>query len=160
MTLYENIQVLEPFFHSIRKHQSYFIVDVKIPSGWSFKENVVSVQETVGFKDNGVKGEFRFLSFYTKQENEDIQTSVNTILEVIRVNQEREEKERLLQEKIIELKRQFETSDLTSLKGLHFDFSEPVTTGNVEIDEQTEDEEETEDEDGSEGIRMVEQGAE
>lgn len=152
MTLYENIQVLEPYFHSIRKHQSFFIIDVKIPKGWSFKENVVKVQESVGFKDNGVKGEFRFLSFYTKQENQEVETSVSTILDVINTNQEREEKERLLQEKIIELKRQFEVTDLDSLKGLHFDFSEPTETNEETLEE--------EDEDGSEGIRLAEQGAE
>lgn len=153
MTLYENIQQIEPYFHSIRKHQSFFIVDVKLPKGWDFKQTVVEVSENVGFKDNGIKGEFRFLSFYTKQENEKVELSISTIKEVIRLNQEREEKERLLQEKIIELKRQFETSDLDSLKGLHFDFSEHTELSEEEI-------EETEDEDGSEGIRMVEQGVE
>jgi hypothetical protein len=149
MTLYENIQVLEPFFHSIRKHQSFFIIDVKIPEGWSFKENLVPVQETIGFKDNGVKGGFRYLSFFSKQEDKEIELSKKTILDIIKVNQEREEKERLLQEKIIELKRQFEVTDLDSLKGLHFDFSEPtVTNESLEI------------EDSNEGTRLAEQGAE
>lgn len=156
MTLYENIQVLEPYFHSIRKHQSFLIVDVRIPKAWTFKESLVPVKEVVGFKDNGIKGEFRFLSFYSEQDNEKVELAINTILEVINTNQEREEKERLLQEKIIELKRRFETNDLDSLKGLHFDISEPTET----TTELTQDEEikETEDEDGSEGNRLVEQG--
>lgn len=158
MTLYNNIQQLEPYFHSIRKHQSFFIIDVKLPKGWTFKETVVKTQETVGFKDNGVKGEFRFLSFFSKQENEDIELSLSTIKEVINTNQEREEKERLLQEKIIELKRKFEDGDLDTLKGLHFDYSEPTNTS-VEIEEE-ESVEETEDEDGSERITMAREGAE
>lgn len=142
MTLFENIQVLEPFFHSIRKHQSFFIIDVKLPEAWSYKELVVDLKDVVGVKDNGVKGGQRFLSFFSKQTNEDIQKSNGLILEVIRVNQEREEKERLLQEKIIELKRKFEDSDLDSLKSLHFEYSEPSTV----MDEVETFEEEIEDE--------------
>jgi hypothetical protein len=155
MTLYENIQQLEPYFHSIRKHQSFFIIDIKIPKDWTFKNIVVREKEVVGFKDNGIKSDFRFLSFYTKQENIDIETSIGIINDVINTNQEREEKERLLQEKIIELKRKFEDGDLDTLKSLHFEVSQETV---VSTDEETVNE--TEDEDGSERVTMAREGAE
>lgn len=144
MTLYDNIQLMEPFFHSIRKHQSFIIIDIKLPESWTYKSDVVGVKETIGVKDNGIKGGKRFLSFFSKQTDSDIDLSVTTILSVVNGNQEREDKERLLQEKIIELKRRFETNDLDSLKGLHFEVSKETEVSGME--EEMTDTKETKDE--------------
>lgn len=133
MTLYENIELMEPFFHAIRKHQSFFIIDVTLPTQWTYKDEVVSVKGDIGVKDNGVKGDKRYLSFYSKSESIHVQLAVNTILKVITNNEEREEKDRLLQEKIIELKRRFETTELDKLKDLHFEVNNEETN-NEEIE--------------------------
>ena len=108
----------------------------------------------VGFKDNGLKQTKRFLSFITKTNENDINKSVDTILKIVGTNLEREAKERLLEEKIIELKRQFEVSDLDTLKSLQFELNDDVKSETLE-DTKTE----VEDLDDEE-VRLVEQGTE
>jgi hypothetical protein len=128
MTLFKNIQVFEPYFHSIRKHQTFLIIDVKLPNDWEYKTVTQEVAEQIGVKENGVKEGFKFVSFFSKQNEEEVELSVSTIKKVIDTNLEREEKERLLQQKIIELQRQFEVSSLDDLKSLSISFSEPTIT--------------------------------
>tara|TARA_B110000483_G_C17994507_1_gene464853 strand:- start:6 stop:443 length:438 start_codon:yes stop_codon:yes gene_type:complete len=145
---------MEPYFHSIRKHEEYLIIDIKLPEDWRYKDIVQSVRDVVGFKDNGLKQTKRFLSFITKTNENDINKSVDTILKIVGTNLEREAKERLLEEKIIELKRQFEVSDLDTLKSLQFELNDDVKSETLE-DTKTE----VEDLDDEE-VRLVEQGTE
>jgi len=154
MTLYQHIESMEPYFHSIRKHEEYLIIDIKLPEDWRYKDIVQSVRDVVGFKDNGLKQTKRFLSFITKTNENDINKSVDTILKIVGTNLEREAKERLLEEKIIELKRQFEVSDLDTLKSLQFELNDDVKSETLE-DTKTE----VEDLDDEE-VRLVEQGTE
>lgn len=150
MSLYSHIEKMEPYFHSIRKHKGFFIIDIKLPDDWRYKDITFEKKDVVGFKDNGLKDGKRFLSFFSKQEEDGIENSVNTVLEVIDSNKEREAKESLLREKMVELKKQFEQTDLDTLKSLEFVFEAPA-------EEETEIEEiETDDE----GVRLVEQGTE
>jgi hypothetical protein len=147
MSLYNHIEKMEPYFHSIRKHKGFFIIDIKLPDDWRYKDITFEKKDVVGFKDNGLKDGKRFLSFFSKQEEIDIENSVNTVLEVIESNKEREAKESLLREKMIELKKQFEQTDLDTLKSLEFVFD---STEKIE----------TEIESHDEGSELVEQGTE
>jgi hypothetical protein len=147
MSLYNHIEKMEPYFHSIRKHKGFFIIDIKLPDDWRYKDITFEKKDVVGFKDNGLKDGKRFLSFFSKQEEIDIENSVNTVLEVIESNKEREAKESLLREKMIELKKQFEQTDLDTLKSLEFVFD---STEEIE----------TEIESHDEGSELVEQGTE
>jgi len=147
MSLYNHIEKMEPYFHSIRKHKGFFIIDIKLPDDWRYKDITFEKKDVVGFKDNGLKDGKRFLSFFSKQEEIDIENSVNTVLEVIESNKEREAKESLLREKMVELKKQFEQTDLDTLKSLEFVFD---ATEEIE----------TEIESHDEGSELVEQGTE
>ena len=147
MSLYNHIEKMEPYFHSIRKHKGFFIIDIKLPDDWRYKDITFEKKDVVGFKDNGLKDGKRFLSFFSKQVEIDIENSVNTVLEVIESNKEREAKESLLREKMIELKKQFEQTDLDTLKSLEFVFD---STEEIE----------TEIESHDEGSELVEQGTE
>jgi len=147
MSLYNHIEKIEPYFHSIRKHKGFFIIDIKLPDDWRYKDITFEKKDVVGFKDNGLKDGKRFLSFFSKQEEIDIENSVNTVLEVIESNKEREAKESLLREKMVELKKQFEQTDLDTLKSLEFVFD---STEEIE----------TEIESHDEGSELVEQGTE
>lgn len=147
MSLYNHIEKMEPYFHSIRKHKGFFIIDIKLPDDWRYKAITFEKKDVVGFKDNGLKDGKRFLSFFSKQEEIDIENSVNAVLEVIESNKEREAKESLLREKMVELKKQFEQTDLDTLKSLEFVFD---STEEIE----------TEIESHDEGSELVEQGTE
>ncbi len=136
MSLYSHIEKMEPYFHSIRKHKGFFIVDIKLPDDWRYKDITFENKDVVGFKDNGIKDGKRFLSFFSKQEEVDIENSVNVVLEVINSNKEREAKESLLREKMVELKKQFEQTDLDTLKSLEFVFESTEEIEETEIDDE------------------------
>ena len=146
MTLFKNIQLIEPYFHSIRKHKEYFILDVKMSSNWGYKREVQPYNDTVKVKHNGEENGMSYISFYTQYTEEGVDIVVNCVMDVIRLNQEREEKERLLQIKMNELKRQFESTDLEVLKSLSFEYSESTNM----VDESSEFNEEKNVEDESE----------
>jgi hypothetical protein len=59
------------------------------------------------------------------------------IKNIIKYNLEREEKDRLFETKVEELKKLFEKQNLDKLKGLYFDISEP-TTKKIELEDDEE----------------------
>lgn len=150
MSLFTNLQLIEPYFFSIRKHKEFFILDVSLPSTWSYKRETLPYNDKIKVKHNGEENGMSFISFYTQYTEEGVDYVVNCVMDVIRLNQEREEKERLLQLKMDELKRQFESTDLEVLKGLSFEYTEPSTSLESDSDEEFNDEivEEDESEDG------------
>ena len=64
------------------------------------------------------QGDGIFLSFVSKPD-EELEVLINVIEELINHNLEREEKERLLREKVVELKELFKQNSLSELKGLN-----------------------------------------
>lgn len=148
MTLFKNLQLIEPYFYSIRKHKEFFILDVSIPNTWGYKREVTPYSDSIKVKHNGEENGMSFVSFYTQYSEEGVDAAVNCVMDVIRLNQEREEKERLLQVKMNELKMQFESTDLDRLKSLHFEYSEPtvaIDTDSVVFNEEKVEEDESED---------------
>ena len=60
------------------------------------------------------------ISFVSEISEEDVETTYKNIQSIIKYNLDREEKERLFNEKVNELKSLFEKQNLTNLKGLEF----------------------------------------
>ncbi len=58
----------------------------------------------------------------------------NNLKSIIKYNHDREEKEKLFQNKVEELKNIFEKQDLTSLKNLNFE----LKTGKIELEDEEE----------------------
>jgi|TARA_R110002020_G_scaffold31127_1_gene97417 hypothetical protein len=116
--MYKQIDALLPFFAGIRLHETYFIVDLNLPAGWVFSEvygdNIATRVNTT--YENGSQSVSLFSTF-----NEQ---TVDKILEVAKLiiqnNEEREEKERLLQVKKMELEKLFIESNLQDLKEMSF----------------------------------------
>ncbi len=116
--MYKQIESLLPFFAGIRLHETYFIVDLTLPSGWVFSElygeNIATRVNTTF--ENGSQSVSLFSTFEEK--------TVTKILEVAKLiiqnNEEREEKERLLHVKKMELEKLFIESNLQDLKEMSF----------------------------------------
>jgi hypothetical protein len=70
----------------------------------------------------------RLFSYVTEISEDGVQKISYSIKSIIKYNLEREEKERLFEIKVEELKKLFDKQNLEKLKGLHFDISEPITT--------------------------------
>ena len=66
-------------------------------------------------------------SYVSQINEEDIEKVYDNLKNIIKYNLEREEKDRLFETKVDELKKLFEKQNLDKLKGLYFDISEPVS---------------------------------
>ena len=118
MAIFSEIENLRPYFYGIRLHDDYFIVDLNVPSNWTILEmygkNVAS-KINGGNKDN-TQSISLFSSYNSAMVNE-VFASAKLIL---KINLEREEKDRLLEVKRIELEKMFMENNLESLKNMSF----------------------------------------
>lgn len=125
MSLYKEFSSLFPYLQSVRKLKNYLSFDVSFPESWKLPKKYVE-EDKILQQESPVQGEklFSFVSEFNEQEVEKI---VDNIKSIIKYNLEREEKERLFQSKVDELKNVFEKQSLTNLKNLKFDIKSTQT---------------------------------
>jgi len=120
MSLHQSILPFIEHLHSIRKLEGYLTIDIKIPIKWGLPKIVAEDGQTIPFEtgDDTLKG----ISFVTNVNDKDINDTLSKIGKVIKLNKDREIKERLFKETVDRLKSAFEKNDLDKLKTLYFDF--------------------------------------
>lgn len=121
MSFYKEIENITDYIISIRKLEKYFSFDVNFPSTWSILKSHVDETKTV-FTKNENKG--KHVSFVSELDELSITETIDRINNIVKYNKEKEEKERLFQEKVNELKSIFEKESLEELKNLKFDKDE------------------------------------
>lgn len=126
MIFKEVLQYLFPYLHTVRKIKDYISIDLIFPKGWEFPNEIISRAQVV--QNEKHVGDGYFLSFVTKFDD-NFEYTIDVISELINHNLEREEKDRLLKTKVMELKEIFKQTSLNDLKGL---------TINIENDESDE----------------------
>lgn len=131
MGIYRDLQDIYEYLISIRKLKTYFSFDVELPSGWKIPKKYVSEDKIVEHtsKTEGM----RFFSFISQYDEIDMDTTLNNIRNIISYNKEIELKERLLQQKITELKKIFEKTNLDELQSLKFELIEERLTNDEEV---------------------------
>lgn len=131
MTLYNILTQFEDFFVSVRRLDTHLCLDVKFPANWSMPKSTTTEFQVVPFeyKEEGWRG----MSFVCPFEEKDVVKNTNMIIKVIKLNREREEKDKLFQNVVAELKKTFERTDLNKLQNLSIGFDE-VANLNVESD--------------------------
>lgn len=133
MSLYKDISQLYPYIVSIRKLKTYLSFDVSIPNTWKLPKKYVPENSAVEHESQ-VPNE-RSISFVSEFNEESVNKTTSNIQKIIQYNKEREEKERLLQDKVNELKTIFEKQDLTTLKSLEFNLNK---TNKIELSDEGE----------------------
>jgi hypothetical protein len=103
MSFYKELLVLEPYFKSIRKLKDYLSFDLEIPKTWKLPKKFVKEEQIVEFENTNL---------------------IFNIKNVIDFNRELEEKEKLFQNKVNELKNFFEKENLQNLQGLKFEIND------------------------------------
>ena len=140
MSFYKEIIPFVEYVHSIRRLESYLSFDMKFPSKWSIPKSIVEEGQVVGFEveDPNSKG----ITFVCPIAEKDMSLTLVKIGKVIKLNKERELKERLFKQTVEQLKQTFEKTDLDKLQNLYFDFDEGDldTNLNTEIETELEDE--------------------
>jgi hypothetical protein len=134
MSLFTEFNILFPYLQSVRKIETYLSFDVQFPDTWKLPKKYVYEKSLVE-NDRSLAGH-RFFSFVAEFNETSIDELIGSIKNIIAYNKEREEKDRLFQNKVNELKMIFEKQNLNSLLALKFE----ITDNKIELDD---DEEET-----------------
>jgi len=142
MSFYKELVPYIDYVHSIRRLESYLSFDMKFPAKWSLPKSIVEEGQVVGFEtDNqNLKG----ISFVSPINEKDVSVILVKIGKVIKLNKEKELKEKLFKQTVEQLKQTFEKTDIDKLQGLYFDFEiedvSPELEINDDIEEEIEDE--------------------
>lgn len=122
MSLYKEFSILFPYLQSVRKIKTYLTFDVSFPNTWKLPKKFVN-EEKVMEQTTTIPNE-RLFSFVSEITEEDVEKVSGNIQNIIKYNLEREEKEKLFDSKVNELKMIFEKQNLSNLKSLHFDIKQ------------------------------------
>jgi hypothetical protein len=120
MSFYKEILPFVEYIHSIRKLETYLSFDMKFQTKWSIPKSIVDEGQVVGFEvdDPNMKG----VTFICPIGDKEVSSIVVKIGKIIKLNKERELKERLFKQTVEQLKQTFEKTDLDKLQNLYFDF--------------------------------------
>lgn len=142
MSLYKEFSSLLPYIQSVRKIETYFSFDIAFPVTWKLPKKFVR-EDKVLEQTSNIDGH-RLFSFVSEINESEIELTSQNLQNIIKFNLEREEKEKLFQNKVEELKVIFERQNLNNLKALKFEIKDKPKLNDIE--------------DELEGIRMVGEG--
>ncbi len=125
------VDKVSKYLKSVRILKNYVSFDMLLPESWSILKSP-QVVEVIKTDDN------RVISFVCENKTEYIDTLEKYLDGVVKVNVEKEEKERLFKTKVMELKNIFENEKLENLKGLKFDVEELTTLLEIQEKDGTE----------------------
>lgn len=155
MSLYKELAPFVDYIHSIRKLKNYLSFDMVFPIKWSLPKSIVEEGQIVGFEteNQNLKG----VSFVASIDESEVSKTLTRIAKIIKLNKEKEIKEKLFKQTVEQLKSTFEKTDLDKLKNLYFDFDEGDDTPelNVELDETDNDIDYGQDREQSEDAELV-----
>lgn len=132
MSLYKEFSALLPYLQSVRKLQNYLSFDVSFPLSWKLPKKYIEedkvMEQEAKIKDN------RLFSFVSEITEDGIEKITQNIQNIIKYNLEREEKEKLFESKVSELKEIFDKQNLKNLKSLKFD----IKTTKIQLEDNEE----------------------
>lgn len=132
MSLYKELAPFVENIHSIRKLKNYLSFDMVFPAKWSLPKSIVEEGQLVGFEveNQNTKG----VSFVSPIDEAEVSKTLTKIAKIIKLNKEKELKERLFKQTVEQLKNTFEKTDLDKLKSLYFDFDEGDETPELDVE--------------------------
>jgi len=128
----KEFSTLLPYIQSVRKIKTYLSFDVSFPKTWRLPKKFV--QEDKVMEQPSTTTDERLFSFVSEISEESIENTSTNLQNIIKYNLEREEKERLFESKVTELKEIFDKQNLKNLKNLKFD----IKNNRIEFDDNEE----------------------
>jgi len=132
MSLYQEFSTLFPYLQSVRKIKNYLTFDVSFPTNWKLPKRFVD--ESKVLEQQSQTPNERLFSFVAEIDEKNIEQLSRNIQNIIKHNLDREEKEKLFQDKVEELKGLFEKTNLNNLKQLKFD----IKTAKIQLEDDEE----------------------
>jgi hypothetical protein len=132
MSFYKELLPFVEYLHSIRKLKTYLSFDMVFPTKWSLPKSIVEEGQIVGFEaeNQNLKG----ISFVSPIDDSEVSKTMIKISKVIKLNKEKELKERLFKDTVERLKSTFEKTDLDKLQNLYFDFDDGDDTPELDVE--------------------------
>lgn len=119
MSLYNEFNVLFPYLNSVRKLENYLSFDVEFPKKWKIPKKFVNEEQVVERTDPNT--DVRTFSFVSQFIEDNVEDLLKNLKNIISYNKEIEEKEKLFNSKVQELKNIFEKQNLEKLHSLKFE---------------------------------------
>lgn len=117
--MYEIIKSLRPYFFSLREIEGNVSLDIKLPLNWKY-EDIIKPYRSIKTKVQDKNEKFSLLSIIANATEEGYKVSTACAMEIINVNKEEEDKQKLFQEKVKELQVLFQKESLDKLKDMSF----------------------------------------
>jgi len=134
MSLYKEFSSLLPYLQSVRKLEDYLSFDVSFPNTWRLPKKYVDEEKVM--EQSSKMENHRFFSFVAEISEDSVGLISDNLKNIIQYNLELEEKDKLFQNKVNELKTIFEKQNLNNLKDLSFEMK-PKTT-KIKLDDEEE----------------------
>jgi hypothetical protein len=129
-SIYKEFNDLYPYIQSVRKLKNYLSFDMSFPKKWRLPKKYVKEESAV--EHNSQDSENRSISFVSEFEEVSINETAENIKNIIKYNKELEEKEKLFNDKVTELKNLFDKQNLNSLHSLKFE----LIPHNIRLDDE------------------------
>lgn len=129
--MYNELKDIFQYLISVRKLKQYLTIDIEFPEHWKIPKRFVQEDKIV--ENDRVNDSYRFFSFVSEFNEKQLNNTVDNIKNIVAYNKEIEMKERLLKQKIDELKKVFESENLDKLQSLKFDILEEKLDDGEEV---------------------------
>jgi len=134
MSLYKEFSTLFPYLQSVRKIENYLSFDISFPNTWKLPKKYIDENRIMEQQNNNQNE--RLFSYVSEITEVEIERVYQNLCGIINYNKEREEKDKLFESKVEELKKLFEKQNLEKLKSLYFNMNEPKQKVKLEDNEE------------------------
>jgi hypothetical protein len=117
--MFEYIKELKPYFFSLREVESNTVLDIKLPITWKFEE-ILLQYKSLKYKVQDKNDKYSLISIISVSTSDGYNLLHSCAKEIIKRNREEEEKRRLFEQKVTELKILFQKESLDKLKDITF----------------------------------------
>ena len=116
--MFENIKSLRPHFFSLREIENNVSLDIRLPLTWRYEE-VIKPYSTIKIKVQDKNDKFNLVSLIAQSTQNGYDVIFACANEIVTLNKEEEEKQRLFQQKVKELQVLFKRESLDKLKDIN-----------------------------------------
>ena len=134
--MFEIIKSLKPYFFSLREIENNVSLDIKLPTNWRY-DGIVAPYRSIKTKIQDKNDKFNLLSLISTATQEGYDVVISCANEIITLNKDEEEKQKLFQLKVKELQELFQKESLSKLKDINLleDYGQEINTRDGDITE-------------------------
>lgn len=127
--MFQSIKSLRPHFHSLREIEGNVSLDIKLPLTWRY-EDIIKPYRSIKIKIQDKNEKFTLLSLISNGTQDGYDVVFACASEILQINRDEEEKQKLFQQKVRELQELFKKESLDKLKDINLlnDYGQEITT--------------------------------